>query len=375
MSRDQMRVVHLTTVHNPRDNRIFNKECAALAEAGFDITLMATNAGDESVNGIRMVNLEPTKSRLGRLTIKQRQAWRELKKIQPHVLHTHDPECIPLVLAWKAAHRGRVKVIYDAHEDLVGQIADKRYMKAPVKAAARLYARLVLMMANHLCDAVVVATPIIEKQWTNPSVTVVRNYPWLKDYPQYSEDGRDEVAGRVVYVGGLTQGRQFDEMVDATLAVDGATFVCAGPPSDTAKRRIDALAGDERFDYRGVIGPKEVPDLLSTAAAGQVFLEPLPNYRESLPTKLFEYMAAGVPFVASDFPYWRQLFGPADAGVFVDTSDVPASAKVIGELLADDERRAQMGRNGRRAIETEFNFERDAPLLVDLTESLASQVR
>ncbi len=358
-------IVHLTTVHKPRDNRVFHKECKALADAGYRVTLVATDAGTKPVEGVEMYHLPSPGGRLKRLTLSQVRAWKALRELKPDLLQIHDPELIPLAFAWKKLHK--TPVIYDAHEDLVGQIEDKRYLKPALKKAARAYAKFVLNLADRRFDAILAATPIIAAKFQNQKKVVLYNYPWLADFPKIE---RNEVPGRVIYLGWLTVGRQFNEMWAAVKLVDDAEFVCAGYVDSTAKADLERAIGQDGFDYRGVLAPAELPELLATGSLGLVFLQPLPNYMKSLPTKLFEYMAAEVPFVASDFPYWREMFEDADAGVFVDSANSEQAAAVITELLQDRERRAEMGRNGRKVIEEKFNFEKEAPKLIALVEEL-----
>ncbi|WP_203568878.1 glycosyltransferase [Aestuariimicrobium ganziense] len=355
-------VAHLTTAHQPRDNRIFNKEASALAASGFDVVLIARGVGSDPVNGVQMVELPVTRGRLQRVVRGQLNAWRALGRVRPGLVHTHDPELIPLAWLWARTHRAAF--IYDAHEDLVGQIDDKSYLPGPLKGMARLVARLLLKLADKGADAIVTATPVIAATFTHPRTVVVRNFPWLRDFPVVE---RHEVEGRVVYIGGLTQGRQSDVMMAAVEAVPRASLEMAGPPDAFTQRLIDALPQDSSITHVGVVSPQEIPGKLATAAVGLVFLMPLPNYLESLPTKLFEYMAAGIPFIASDFPYWRQMLDQFDAGVFVDTTTPEAPSAALNALLSDQERRHQMGIRGRRAIEQVFNFEADVPVLVKVT--------
>ena len=81
-------------------------------------------------------------------------------------------------------------------------------------------------------------------------------------------------------------------------------------------------------------------------------------------------MASRVPFAASDFPAWREMFDGYGAGVFVDTEDTAATANTLSELLADPQRCREMGSAGRRAIESGLNFESQAKALTDLVAGL-----
>ena len=100
-----------------------------------------------------------------------------------------------------------------------------------------------------------------------------------------------------------------------------------------------------------------------------MFMRPDKNHLDALPTKVFEYMAAGIPFIASNLPALVESLEKWDCGVFVDTSeDVTAAAEAAKELLADPERCKRLGENGRRAIAQEFNFEADVDALVTVEE-------
>ena len=80
---------------------------------------------------------------------------------------------------------------------------------------------------------------------------------------------------------------------------------------------------------------------MQQAFAGLVTLLPTPSYREALPVKMFEYMAAGIPVVASDFPRWRAIVEASDCGLCVDPRDPAAiAAAITGHNLPLDEQRA-----------------------------------
>lgn len=364
-------IVQLSTVHRTRDNRIHNKECRALIEAGHDVTLVIRGDHDE-VSPVPICSLSAPRSRMERLTVMQWEAWRSLGRLRPAVLHIHDPELIPMGLIWARSHGARV--IFDAHEDLVKQIETKPYLRGLRRLAARGYAKVLTRIADRYYDGVVAATEDIAAGFAKQSAVVVFNYPWLSDYMTDCEP----VAGRIVYAGDLTEERKLSFMVDVIErvreTVPQAHLVLAGAIGP----KLDSVA--ERFDgdavrHLGLLKPTEVPALLSSAEIGLIFLEPLPNYVNSLPTKLFEYQAAGLPVVASKFARWVEAFGPDGATAFVDSGDVDASAKVIVALLQDPDRRAQMSSAGRRAVAERYNFESQAKSLTTLIERLAKSAQ
>lgn len=361
------RIVHLSTVHHDWDNRILNKECRALAEAGLDTHLVISAPEDRVTHGVH-VHAIRRRGRLGRVLASQPEAWGVLARLRPDVLHVHDPELIPLALLWGRLNRR--PVVYDAHEDLVKQLATKAYLRGHRGRFVRPLARLLMGLADRGCDGIVTATEPIAARFRATRrgrprpVHVIRNLPWGRDFHVTDAAANEQVA---VYTGDLSEERGVSTMLDALDQLPEARLLLAGRALVPTER----LDTHERVEYLGLVEPAQLPGIIARGRVGLIFLRRLPNYENSLPTKVFEYMASGVPFLATDFPAWRELFGGHDAGVFVDSDDPGAVRRALGELLDDPERCARMGRNGRRAFEERFGFEAEAAKLVAFERELA----
>lgn len=374
MSKAAPRVVHLSTVHDGHDNRVFNKEARAVAEAGYDFHLVISAERDGLDGGVPVVALHRTGGRLRRMVFGQPEAWRALSRLRPQLLQIHDPELIPMALLWGRLHRcDCCKVIYDAHEDLVGQVDTKPYLNRVSRPVVRLAARLLVGLADRWADGIVAATETVAGRFTNPRTVVVHNYPWLANFTV----APTPVPGRLVYAGDLTQERKLTFMVDVVRAlrerVPQAHLVLAGRPLRGCGPVVQAAVQEGLVDHLGLVPPTEVPGVLAEAQVGLVFLAPLPNYLRSLPTKLFEYMAAGVPFCASDFPAWRQMFEGFGAGRFADTESVDAAVRVLAEMLEDPAECSRMGRAGRDAVDGGLTFEAQDEVLLGLTAELVGR--
>ncbi|MGO4957478.1 glycosyltransferase family protein [Luteococcus sp. Sow4_B9] len=364
------RIAHLSTVHQSWDNRILNKECRALSEAGFDVHLVIQADEDRITHGVQVHAIKP-RGRATRLLASQLEAWRMLDRIRPELLHFHDPELIPMAIAY--GRRRGIPVVYDAHEDLVKQIATKPYLRGIKGHLARAAARRLVARADAQCDAVVTVIDEIAAGFRTSldgrqrPVVVAHNLPWLADFPASRPQAADRVA---VYTGDVSLERGLERMLAAVRDDDARLVVAGRCLVDDAR-----LAEHPRLDYRGLVPPADLPGIIAEGRVGLVLLSRLPNYEHSLPTKVFEYMACGVPFLASDFAYWRELFGGLEAGVFVDADDPVAVRRELKALLDDPQRCARLGANGRRAVEERFCFENEQAVLVDLMEHLLDRGR
>ena len=365
-----MRIVHLTNVHPPGDTRIFHKECVSLARAGYDVVFVCAGATSGVVDGVRLVGVAPASGRLGRATVS---AWRVLRsgvRERGDLYHYHDPELLWVALALRAMGR---PVVFDAHEDVPKQIMSKEWIPRPLRRAVAAVTRWTLRLGTWPLSAAVVATPPLVGVVGTKRVIVLSNFPLLTELcaPEVTSGS---VARDIVYAGGITAARGALEMVQAVQLVDAALsphLVLAGNPSD--QRLADALAAadtDSRVTWVGWLDRGGVRDLFASAAVGLCVLHPEPNYVEAYPVKLFEYMAAGVPVVASDFPLWRSIVQDADCGLLVDPLDIEAIAQTISVILSDPERGTALGASGRRAVEERYNWEREFPKLVDLYETI-----
>jgi glycosyltransferase involved in cell wall biosynthesis len=355
-----LRIVHLTTLHAPLDVRIFVKEARTAATAGHDVHIVAPGAGGER-DGVRFHDLgASTDPGPARLAARLRAARRAARELRADVYHLHEPELIPLALTLKA-------VVYDAHEETPLEVRamhpDRPLFGRALSVGWRSAERLVSAAA----DGIVAATPSIATRFPERKTIVVRNFPTAEEAERFVGGAHAERPANVLYLGGVTAIRGARELAAAIERVaEPARLVLAGPV-DTG------FEFGPRVELRGSLGRDEVAALLREARVGLLVLHPVAAHLESLPIKLFEYMAAGIPVVASAFPLWRELIG--GAGVLVDPHDVDAIARAIEDLLADPERAEAMGRAGREAVAERFSWEPEGERLLSLYERVASRVR
>ena len=366
------RIAHLTSVHPTDDVRIFHKEGRSLAAAGYDVAVIGPAAADAERDGVRIRALPVPSSRRTRMTRTVWQVFRAALAEEAEVYHFHDPELIPVGLALKALGK---RVVYDVHEDMPATLLTKAYLPATAREHVARAAELVEKLSARTFDAVVAATPAIAGRFPASRCVTVQNFP----LPSEARPAPGRHAWRpplVVYMGSITARRGAREMVDAMGRLPealGAELALAGTFSPASLLpALRARPGWARVDYRGQVSRGEVAGLLGAARAGLVLFHPGPNHGESQPNKLFEYMAAGLPVIASNFPLWRRLIGDTGCGLLVDPHEPDAIAEAIAWLLTHPEEGEAMGARGAEAVRSRFHWGVEEQALLGLYRTLVS---
>jgi glycosyltransferase involved in cell wall biosynthesis len=356
-----VRIAHVTTLHPPRDVRIFEKEARTLAAAGHDVHIVAPGGTGEDAD-VHFHDLgASTDPGLRNLFARLRAANRLARSLRADAYHLHDSELIPLALLLRLTGR---RVVYDAHEDTPREVIAMHPERPLIGRLLSLVWTVAERIGSLSGNAVVAATPSIASRFPRRKTVVVRNFPTTADTVAFAGGPHVERPANVVYLGGVTMIRGAYEMAAAIVRVrePSARLVLAG--------RFDVAVEGERIEVLGWLPRDGVAAVLREARVGLLVLHPVRAHLESLPIKLFEYLAAGIPVVASDFPLWRELIG--DAGILVDPLDANAIAAAVETLLADPAEAERMGARGREAVLTRFSWEREAETLLDLYERLAS---
>ncbi len=352
----QRRVVHLTSAHPRDDIRIFAKQCRSLAARGYDVTLVvADGLGDDSRDGVRIVDVGRLPGRLNRMFRTAGRVFERAAALGADLYHLHDPELIPAGLRLKRLGR---RVVFDSHEDVPKQMYSRPYLGPVSKRAMSVTFSLFERCACRRLDGIVAATPFLRDKFLriNPRTLDVNNYPFVGEL-----DSGAPWAGKRMeasYVGGISAARGIREVVRAfgCLGTD-ARLNLAGPFSEPGvEAEVKTYPGWSRVNRLGIVDRAGVRELLGRSMAGLVTFLPLPNHVDAQPNKMFEYMSAGVPVVASNFPLWRDIIEGNECGLCVDPGDPKAIAGAIDRLVTDPDLARRMGENGQAAVLAKYNW-------------------
>jgi glycosyltransferase involved in cell wall biosynthesis len=286
--------------------------------------------------------------------------------IRARVYHFHDPELIPAGILLRALGK---RVLYDVHEDVAADILDKQYLPRWTRGALARIIDVGERLAARGLSGVVAATPAIARRFPAARSVVVQNFPLPSEVAPTNGPPYVRRLPVVVYVGLIRELRGAVEMVRAVSEVPAhqrVRLVLAGrfdPPALEA--RVRALQGWRQVDYRGVLSRAGVRQAFAEARLGLVLFHPRPNHVESQPNKLFEYMAAGLPVVASRFPLWQQIVEGTGCGLVVDPLDPRAIAAAIQWLLEHSAEAEAMGARGREAVRDRFNWQCEETTLLE----------
>jgi glycosyltransferase involved in cell wall biosynthesis len=368
------RICHFSSAHQGLDIRIYRKQCLSLARAGFDTHLViaasAAEIAEAATHGVAVHPLAPARGRLGRILFQSWRCYRRARALDAEVYHFHDPELIPygLLLHWQGK-----KVIIDLHEDLRGDIHSKHWIPPMLRRAIGTAARRLEHAAARRLSAVVAATPFIGKLFEHSAgrLAIIHNYPMvdeLADAPSPGQAARDCVC----YVGAIDDIRGIREAVRALETVDCKLLLAGRFGSAALREEVGRYPGWLQVEECGFVDRARVAQIMARSFCGLVTFHPVPNHIHSLPIKLFEYMSAGVPVIASDFPLWRQIIEDADCGLCVDPNQPEQIAAAINHLRANPALAKKMGNNGRRAVETKYRWDREAVTLVALYGQVAA---
>ena len=367
-----IRICHVTSVHRSNDNRIFQKECVSLAEAGYDVTLVAPGESREE-RGVHVVGVGPMPSSPRERLLKGafRASTRAAEALDCDIYHVHDPELLPFAL--HMARKGK-KTVFDSHEHYGEMIREKEYLgRLGRKVIPGLYNRYETHVLRRL-DAVVVPCTLNGRnvfEGRAKKTVYVDNLPRLEQFPDQPLPLTPENENTVGYIGGLSPDRGIEPMIRACYRA-GARLAMAGIVGEDYLARLRAMPEFACVDFAGAIPATEIPAFCRRFRVGMCLLRDVGQFwkLDNMPTKVYEYMGAGRPLIVSATAPARRLAEEYDCAVCVDPEDVDRVADAIRALLRDPERTAAMGQNGWQAVRTRFNWNSEEEKLLALYEEL-----
>nr|WP_172633446.1 glycosyltransferase [Jonquetella anthropi] len=338
------------------------------------VTLIVNDGkGDESKNGVIIRDLNfPRVRRFLNPFVTFFPAFKIIRKIHPVIVHFHDPELIPLgcLLALFG-----YRIIYDVHENVPEQILTKHWLPVWLRRPLSLCATAIEWLTRFFGFRYVIVLPSQTLRFPEQRCTLVQNYPILQLFkPAPSLDAVKEKGSYFIYTGAITEIRAIREIIAAFKLTPPKfpSFLLAGTfEHESLKKEITSTSTWEtKVNYIGQVPQEKIARLVPHALAGLQVILPLPNHLRSNPNKLFEYMACGIPVIASNFPCYRAIIDENSCGLLVDPTDPRAIAKALHWIVDHPQEARSMGHNGCQAAKMKYNWDIESRKLIELYRQL-----
>ena len=364
------KVCHITSVHDSNDNRIFRKECRSLAKAGYTVSLVAPGLSRQE-DGVTVVGIGPkSANRIQRMFCDTKHAIEKAATLAADVYHLHDPEL--LTYALKLKKMGKI-VIFDSHENVTQQIMVKRYIPRLLRSfIAKLYFRYETFVCKRI-DAVII--PGLSSQTHDnyfagraKCVAIVGNSAREEDF---LDDSNDRDRSYICCTGSLTYERGITHLVKASYRAD-VPLVLAGGISSTYLRELQEMPEFKIVSYLGKLPVQRLSEILGGAFLGVSALLSVGQYKDMnvLPTKVPEYMLAGLPVLLQTSKYNDDLVNKYQIGATVDPLDIDAFAYWIDWFQNNRDEACKMGERGRCLARQEYSWGNDESKLFELYHAL-----
>lgn len=364
------KIVQITTAHPRSDTRIFLKMSKSLSKK-YDMTLLvADKPGNDYTSKIKVESVLKTgekKSRIFRFTIINLRLLIKCILNKFDIYHFHDPDFIPAAFILKIFNK---KVIYDVHEDYPKNILQSEYLPKWTQSLISWFIEKLEIFTLRFFDGVIAATPSIQHRLLKHSTNCINinNYPIINELNE-SSNKKDQKDG-ICFVGSISKVRGITELI-RSLEYSKTKLYLAGSASDLNYfNGLKTLNGWKYVHFLGQINREQIKQLFSKCFAGVVTFLPTPNHIDALPNKLFEYMSAGLPLIASDFESWHDLITKNRVGLTVNPKSPKLIARATLELINNSKLRAEFSINSIKIINSKLNWSKEESKLFNLYEEL-----
>lgn len=373
------RILVVTVVHHPEDARIRHRQIASLLAAGWQVTFAAPFSGHgvappTTVPGLTAVDL--TRSTGRRRVLAQRDARRMLRALGPRhdVVLLHDPELIAATLGISLP-----VTVWDVHEDTRAVVALRSWVPDRLRGPLASVASALERSAERRM-VLILADDDYADRFAQEHLVVPNTTPVPPDPPPA---GRPDDQGRlrVVYLGSLARERGVAELIAVgeqlqARSAGRAVLEVVGPAHGAnVTTQLETAHRAGHLEWLGFRPADEALGRLDGALAGLSLLHDVANFRPSMPTKVVEYLAHGIPVITTPLPRAVDLVERSGAGVVVDFHDVEQTVATLLSWVEDPAAAASLGRRGHALAARELDWSVHSAAFVAAMERLADAPR
>lgn len=364
-------------MHDWKDDRIYERACTGLAKLGHEVLLVASpemshyvsdqgRSGSEKSSLINGVEVHWIRQRKGikRRVFSSFEATRKAMSLDPDIIHFHDPDLLPFM--WYARLRGH-RVLYDIHENYSSRFAGRKLLpESLLLFAKRAFIGIEnFFIARYTGNIFVTASLQKLRGSGSKRSVVIGNLPYLSLLKEikFPEEKYDDIT--IVTSGIINSARNAFQTLQAAQVLKtrgvGVKFLFCGkyPPGfeDMMTEFVNENQLEDMVSIQGMLPYLDNFNRVGKAHLGCVFYEDNDNNRIGLPNRAFEYMFSGIAILGDDFQEIRRLIEETECGVIVRSDNPESLADSIEQVVSRPEILTILGKNGRKAVLDQYNFE------------------
>jgi glycosyltransferase involved in cell wall biosynthesis len=366
-----LNIVHITSMHDWNDDRIYERACVGSARLGHKVTLIAQKDKNEIVDDVNIIALKQLNG-LKRRILSSFEAFKHALNLKnTDIYQFHDPDLMifMVLLKWISGK----KVIYDIHENYSSRITNSS-LSPFIKKIALFFFRNIENYCIKQFSAIVTVSgamkTLFEKlnipiQVLSNSVDIER----LKDIditlPKFNPP--------VLYTSGTNnKERNGTKAVEALPLINekfpNLKVMFVGRYTNNYDLKLNELAKtldvDKNLITDGMQPWRENFNRTVKANIGFVFCEDTPNSRVAIPNRIFEYMYCGVPVIVESFPELKRIVEESECGFAVNSNNPEEIAEATIKILSNPELANKMAKNGRKAVIEKYSFNAELDKLI-----------
>jgi glycosyltransferase involved in cell wall biosynthesis len=363
----KIRILHISTAHQPQDPRVVFKQGQTLARS-YEVFCALPHADPAVVSNIRFIRLPFFRQVIWRVFITSPYILLRCLWLRPAIVHVYVPEFIPFAFIFQLLG---ATVIYEVQENLFKKMHLKQFNRGILlerafrwfDALARKHFYLIFTEHGYLATYTDLAKPH----------AVIYNYPLLSFLEPFRQPYQpDSAQPTFFYIGWLSFERAFDTLIDGFLRLkpEYSDFIVHLFGRQTFSQSVlnkipdfDTIRSNVRF--HGYTDQRRAFLYAARATAGLALLKPVGDYPDSYTTKMFEYMALGLPVVTADFPLYRDVVERYQCGFCLPPDNPILLADALTYLIEHPDEARSMGERGRLAVEQAYNWTTEARKLLD----------
>lgn len=361
------RVLLLSSVHPATDPRILYKIVPSISPF-YEVFCALPNADNyPGRNYATMIRLPQYRSLVARIIFSHPVLLWKCIWLRPDLVHIFVPELIPVAFLFKWLG---ARVIYEVQENLYKKFQFKKYNNQALFQTLFKYFD-VAARRNFYCIFTEDAYLEEYRTLSFPSA-VIHNYVSL---PFVDANSRPDIRcldmPAFFYSGVISMERCFDTLVAALeiLRVKHSRFHVHlfGPVrfSEEEASQLPAYKNVRKhLTFYGYTDLRLAMQHAGKCLAGIALLKPVADYPDSYTTKLFEYMALKLPVITSDFPLYKKVVERSECGFCISPYDANLLADKLDWIINNIEKAFKMGDNGRKAVESYYNWENEEKKLL-----------